>query len=200
MDTKETPKKAGRKNLTRSKQSRRRMLKSMALGTGAMVAGENTPARWAKPMVNSVLLPAHAQTSISCSVSASALFAQDTSPTADVTDQGNSANDAFFGPFNFPGNYDQLVTGSAPVAVIPQVSVTPGVTDNFNLASDVTGSSVAANADLNQNVSPDPENGAIPFNVIEVQSPTFNITMTLTPDNSEFCGQAETLDISFFSN
>ncbi|MFZ0488510.1 MAG: hypothetical protein WAL83_16060 [Arenicellales bacterium] len=197
MDAKETPKKANTKNLTRSRQSRRRMLKSMALGTGAVVAEENMPAQWAKPMVNSVLLPAHAQTSISCSISASALLAQDTGSTADSADQGNAADDTSYGPFNFPGTYDQLVTGSGAVAVVPQVSVTPGVTDNFNLSSVLT-TDVNNNADLNQNVSPDPQNGTLPFNVIQAQSFNFNITMTLTPDNSEFCGAPETLEITFF--
>jgi len=42
-----------------SDNSRRRALKTLALGTGAVVAS-----KWNKPVVESVILPAHAQTSM----------------------------------------------------------------------------------------------------------------------------------------
>ncbi len=40
--------------------SRRKALKSIAAGTGAVVAGKSLPESWAKPIVDSVILPAHA--------------------------------------------------------------------------------------------------------------------------------------------
>ena len=46
-----------------SKASRRKLLRSIAAGGGAVVAGQTLPSRWTKPVVDSVLLPAHAQTS-----------------------------------------------------------------------------------------------------------------------------------------
>ena len=46
-----------------SSESRRKLLKSIAAGTGAVVAGKSLPEIWTKPVVDSVLLPAHAQTS-----------------------------------------------------------------------------------------------------------------------------------------
>lgn len=46
-----------------SDQSRRKLLKSIAAGSGAFVAGKNLPETWSRPIVDSVLLPAHAQTS-----------------------------------------------------------------------------------------------------------------------------------------
>jgi hypothetical protein len=46
-----------------SDQSRRKVLKSIARGGGAVAAAKALPERWLKPVVESVLLPAHAQTS-----------------------------------------------------------------------------------------------------------------------------------------
>ena len=42
--------------------SRRKLLLSIAAGSGAVVAGRSLPETWTKPLVNSVLLPAHAST------------------------------------------------------------------------------------------------------------------------------------------
>ena len=57
-----------------SNESRRKLLKSIAAGSGAIVAGKSLPEKWTKPVVESVLLPAHAQSSppsptFSCSMS-----------------------------------------------------------------------------------------------------------------------------------
>ena len=43
--------------------SRRKLLKSIAAGTGAVVAGKSLPESWSRPVVDSVMLPAHAMTS-----------------------------------------------------------------------------------------------------------------------------------------
>jgi len=42
--------------------SRRKLLKSIAAGSGAIVAGKSMPNSWSKPVVDSVVLPAHAET------------------------------------------------------------------------------------------------------------------------------------------
>ena len=47
----------------KSKDSRRKVLKSIAAGSGAFVAGKSLPDSWSRPVVDSVILPAHAQTS-----------------------------------------------------------------------------------------------------------------------------------------
>ena len=47
----------------KSSESRRKLLKSIAAGSGAIVAGKNLPESWSRPVVDSVMLPAHAQTS-----------------------------------------------------------------------------------------------------------------------------------------
>lgn len=46
-----------------SDKSRRKLLKSIASGTGAIVAGKSLPETWSRPIVDSVMLPAHAETS-----------------------------------------------------------------------------------------------------------------------------------------
>ena len=43
--------------------SRRKLLKSVAVGGGAVAAGKMLPEQWARPVVDSVMLPSHAQTS-----------------------------------------------------------------------------------------------------------------------------------------
>lgn len=44
-------------------QSRRQLLKATVAGTGAVVAGKSLPEQWSRPLVDSVTLPAHAETS-----------------------------------------------------------------------------------------------------------------------------------------
>ena len=47
----------------KSDESRRKLLKSIAAGGGAIVAGKSLPENWKRPVVDSVMLPAHAETS-----------------------------------------------------------------------------------------------------------------------------------------
>ncbi len=49
--------------MNKKNDSRRKLLKSIAAGSGAVVAGKTLPDAWTKPVVDSVLLPAHASTS-----------------------------------------------------------------------------------------------------------------------------------------
>ena len=46
-----------------SSESRRKLLKSIAAGSGVIVAGKSLPESWSRPVVDSVILPTHAQTS-----------------------------------------------------------------------------------------------------------------------------------------
>ena len=46
----------------KSNDSRRKLLKSIAVGSGAVVAGKSIPESWSKPVIDSVMLPAHAET------------------------------------------------------------------------------------------------------------------------------------------
>ena len=46
-----------------SDKARRKLLKTIVSGGGAIVAGKSLPENWTKPVVDSVMLPAHAETS-----------------------------------------------------------------------------------------------------------------------------------------
>jgi len=46
----------------KSNDSRRKLLKSIAAGGGAVVAGQTLPKSWSKPVVDSIVLPVHAET------------------------------------------------------------------------------------------------------------------------------------------
>ena len=46
----------------KSNDSRRKLLKSIAAGSGAVVAGKTLPEAWTKPVIDTVMLPAHAET------------------------------------------------------------------------------------------------------------------------------------------
>ncbi len=50
-----------KKNMTA--ENRRNLLKTIAAGSGAIITGKALPDSWARPVIDSVLLPAHAQTS-----------------------------------------------------------------------------------------------------------------------------------------
>ena len=50
-----------------SDSPRRKLLKSIAIGSSVFVAGKSLPNSWKRPVVDSVILPAHATTSVPCS-------------------------------------------------------------------------------------------------------------------------------------
>lgn len=62
-----------------SHQSRRDLLKSFALGGGVVVVARGVPDTWLKPVVESVVLPAHAQTS-ACASSITATSLESDNP------------------------------------------------------------------------------------------------------------------------
>lgn len=45
------------------KNARRKLLKTLAASSGAIMAGKNLPDQWKRPVVDAIMLPAHAQTS-----------------------------------------------------------------------------------------------------------------------------------------
>ncbi len=49
--------------MNKNNDGRRKVLKSIVVGSGAVVTGRSLPESWSKPIVDSVLLPAHAETS-----------------------------------------------------------------------------------------------------------------------------------------
>lgn len=67
----------------KSIESRRNLIKSIAVGSGAIITGNSVPESWSRPVVNSVLLPAHAQTS-------GLIYSSTSLQTAAFDPQGNS--------------------------------------------------------------------------------------------------------------
>ena len=62
--------------IDRKAKACRRALKSIMLGSGAVVADKSLPESWAKPVVDSAVLSTHAQTSLNVNgVFATSLFA-----------------------------------------------------------------------------------------------------------------------------
>ena len=49
--------------MTNESANRRKLIHSIALGGGVIIAGKSIPNSWTKPIIQSVILPAHAQTS-----------------------------------------------------------------------------------------------------------------------------------------
>ncbi len=47
----------------KSNEGRRKILKSVLAGSGAVVTGKSLPESWSKPIVDAIMLPAHAETS-----------------------------------------------------------------------------------------------------------------------------------------
>ena len=48
--------------MTDTRHSRRKLLKTIATGSGAVAAGKSLPESWSRPVVDAVMLPAHAET------------------------------------------------------------------------------------------------------------------------------------------
>jgi len=61
--TPKTPKTNGAQNMSNKQSQRRRLVRSLAAGGGALSATALLPNSWTKPVVNTVILPAHAQLS-----------------------------------------------------------------------------------------------------------------------------------------
>ena len=127
----------------KSDESRRKLLKSIAAGSGAIVAGKSLPENWTKPIVNSVVLPAHAVTSGQAPssppsspptttvtfVSTAAPFGSNTSPGPDISNAAridlptlltvspapSAPNDAF----TIEGFFNNVSTGSGNLNLLP---------------------------------------------------------------------------------
>ena len=86
---------------------RRKLLKNIAAGSGLVVAGKSLPESWTRPVVDSILLPAHAQTSPSGPLA-----------TASVTvlDAGDNPEDEIALVLNNQGNYQLIADPSSKPA------------------------------------------------------------------------------------
>ena len=111
-----------------SSDSRRKLLKSLAAGSGALIAGKSLPDSWARPVVDSVLLPVHAQTS---QTSRGPFGATSNNPVAMIDSDSLFAQtfkvlvgDAQAGPSSFDFTY--CITPVSETPANTAVLVTPG--------------------------------------------------------------------------
>ena len=165
--------------IKRSKQTRRNILKSMAIGSGAVASAKAVPEQWTKPVLNSLILPAHGQTSPLCEFSATSEVLQN--PDVPVS----------LGTFDFPGSETVLIGSDADLTFNVEAMVTPGITDDFTL------SATSDDVDFGgfpQNAAPDPTNGQLNFTSLNTGAFLGEITFTITPD-VEDCGGPQSLEL-----
>jgi len=115
-------------------ESRRKLLKSIAAGTtGALIAGKTLPESWMKPVVDSVMLPAHAQTSCSSTNTFVITTPSQVGPPVVVPDGGSIAGGAGF-----------TITGSITpnpgvISVTIAAFVDGSFTDSIVIVTDASG-------------------------------------------------------------
>ncbi len=116
----------------KSNDSRRKLLKSIAVGSGAVVAGKSLPESWTKPVIDTVMLPAHAETS-GCAIYAVSHIefkneGEDSLLTVCATVCGDSAEVTQATDWDNVG-YNQR-SGTIPIGgasgQMPQTAVAPG--------------------------------------------------------------------------
>lgn len=116
----------------RPDRSRRRVVQSLAVG--GVVAGANSPEKWAKPVVDAILLPGHAQAT-GCAI-------QNVQVTVNQSaDDADSGANTFQQTFNSSGTYNVACDspqGQAPINfdVTVQVPGAPDGTGPFELDYD----------------------------------------------------------------
>lgn len=134
--------------------ARRRLLKSLAVTGGALIVGRHAPKDWVKPVVETVALPAHAQTSV-CPVleaaprSAGFVLSMSTvlRDLGQIRVQTTFRNIHATNNMQFAGNFQLTTTpgGTAPptlpvtVNSAPAGIVPPGSTFTYDLTIDLSG-------------------------------------------------------------
>jgi hypothetical protein len=116
-----------------SDQSRRKLLKSIAAGSGAIVAGKSLPESWSRPVVDSVMLPAHAQTSCQAVDDEFTIVSVGSQvATGSVPAPGVLANDSCTQVVD--PRIDSPITGSGNPT--PSIALTLNADGSFNYSSD----------------------------------------------------------------
>ena len=120
---------------------RRKLLKSIATGGGVALVGKSLPDQWTRPMVDSVLLPAHAATSCTpclvaetyCAGSGQSSISVAVSVDGSVTVTHNlgaetvmvdpCAGGSFLVTFTSQGGGTVTVSGTIPCGVVASIEV-----------------------------------------------------------------------------
>jgi hypothetical protein len=109
----------------KSSESRRKLLKSIAAGSGAIVAGKSLPESWSRPVVDSVMLPAHAQISMR-------IFGANNAPISDIGSIFQSESDSMLARL-----FDSAIKGLIPAAEAGGIGI-PDISDPTNYSSCAT--------------------------------------------------------------
>ena len=108
----------------KSSESRRKLLKSIAAGSGAIVAGKSLPDKWTAPVVDTVMLPAHAQTSPAPTTTAAPTTTVEPCGTLTITSITRGQGDAQQ-PFSCGDDTDaHILNFSFNVAPVPPAGTT----------------------------------------------------------------------------
>jgi hypothetical protein len=167
--------------MNRPVESRRRLLKALAAAGGAVTTATVLPDAWKKPLINSVVVPLHAQASAPSFITTIQFAYVVTGPegvSGTLTPSNTPETHAF--------NTDLLSVHN--FAITPTVVVDPSIADAFNLTVNETavGGDSTNFFPATQNLTPNAVNGVIPFNVVNasVDNARFlSYQITLTPDN-----------------
>lgn len=153
------------------RESRRKLLRSIAAGSGAVAVatGKAMPESWTKPVIDSVLLPAHAQTSVPRSGPTRATFSQTLSS----------------------GELCPVLGTGTPVPD-PAPFLFDWATGGFTPAGDGT-LTVTANGDLTGNEGPNMEAWQIAFNGGPVLTPLVGNTGAPLPQQQDTDTQIYTI-------
>jgi len=160
----------------------------MVIGGGAIAAAKTMPEQWAKPVVDSLILPSHAQTSMP-DPDPTPLVCEFTASSELLSDVGGVTSSVR--TFNFPAT-ETLFAPGGDLTFNVTAMVTPGVSDDFTL------SAVSNDVDVSgfpQNSAPNPTDGQLSFTGLTAPSFFGSIEFTVTPDVSN-CGVAQTLALT----
>lgn len=141
------------------RESRRKLLRSIAASGGAVATGKVMPESWTKPVIDTVLLPAHAQTSVR------------PGPTRTTFTQTLSS-----------GELCMVLDTGLPVPD-PLPFLFDWATGGFTPTGDGT-LTVTANGDLNGNEGPNQESWQISFDSGPILTPFVGNTGGPTPDTA----------------
>lgn len=121
----------------KSIDSKRKLLKSIAAGSGAIMAGKSLPESWSRPVVNAIVLPSHAQTSPPLTTPAL------TTPALTYSCSVAGPAAIFDGPAGVPlGPFEYTITntGTGPLTGGDiNVPKTDGTTGGINFMVDLSG-------------------------------------------------------------
>ncbi|GMR05429.1 MAG: hypothetical protein BMS9Abin25_0004 [Gammaproteobacteria bacterium] len=173
-------------------EGRRKLVKKLATGGAIAAAVPVIPKQWAKPVTDSVLLPAHAQTSTAPALSLSAVIEIDNVDGAgNVITTGPGVFISSPGVTNFPNEDIDTIELDAIATISPAQAA--NVTMNVAAPFDFTGGGI------NQVVATNPVTGQAVFsNITNQNDHDFDLpsTVVVTFDAPGFTQQSFTFNIS----